>query len=234
MVSGRVIRGVLILAILQAGIAFAADGDADFAFFKTRVEPIFLKHRATHGRCITCHAGRGNGLALQPLTAGSTGWTEEQSRSNYEVVSQLVAPGKPTSSPLLMHPLAPESGGDLFHSGGHQFASQDDPDWQTLAEWVRQKPKAEYKNLKLLKPDGLLDTMRFFNLSLRADCTFCHVSGDFSSDNNPKKAVARTMIQMTASLGQTLGKGQVTCFTCHRGDETPKTVHPRFPQVTPE
>ena len=35
-----------------------------------------------------------------------------------------------------MHPLAPESGGEAFHSGGRQFASQTDPDWLKIAEWV--------------------------------------------------------------------------------------------------
>jgi YVTN family beta-propeller protein len=37
----------------------------------------------------------------------------------------------------LLHPLAPSAGGDPFHSGGWQFPSQNDPDWLTLAEWVR-------------------------------------------------------------------------------------------------
>jgi hypothetical protein len=32
--------------------------------------------------------------------------------------------------------LAPEAGGDLFHSGGRQFASKDDPDWKTLAQFA--------------------------------------------------------------------------------------------------
>ncbi len=69
-----------------------------------------------------------------------------------------------------MHPLAPEAGGDVFHSGGHQFASQDDPDWQVLATWVRQKHSVEYANLKVLKSgDHLMDAMRSFNISLRED-----------------------------------------------------------------
>ena len=38
---------------------------------------------------------------------------------------------------MLIHPLAPEAGGDPFHSGGYQFQSQNDPDWLTIAEWVR-------------------------------------------------------------------------------------------------
>ena len=36
-----------------------------------------------------------------------------------------------------MHPLAPEAGGEPFHSGGKQFASQNDPDWLAIARWVR-------------------------------------------------------------------------------------------------
>ena len=36
-----------------------------------------------------------------------------------------------------MHPLAPEAGGDPFHSGGRQFDSQNDPAWLVMAEWVR-------------------------------------------------------------------------------------------------
>jgi hypothetical protein len=37
-----------------------------------------------------------------------------------------------SASRLLIHPLAPEAGGDLFHSGGRQFESQNDPDWKIL------------------------------------------------------------------------------------------------------
>jgi YVTN family beta-propeller protein len=37
----------------------------------------------------------------------------------------------------LTHPLAPEAGGDAFHSGGRQFETQNDPDWLILAAWVR-------------------------------------------------------------------------------------------------
>jgi hypothetical protein len=37
---------------------------------------------------------------------------------------------------MLIHPLAPEAGGDLFHSGGRQFESKNDPDWKILAQWL--------------------------------------------------------------------------------------------------
>jgi hypothetical protein len=50
-----------------------------------------------------------------------------------------VKPGDPAASRLLKHPLAQEAGGDEFHSGGQQFKSQSDPDWQIIADWVRGK-----------------------------------------------------------------------------------------------
>ena len=52
------------------------------------------------------------------------------------MVSKLVTPGNPDRSILLRHPLAKEAGGDEFHSGGRQFASKSDPDWQAMAAWV--------------------------------------------------------------------------------------------------
>lgn len=221
------------IVLLQAAAPFAVAQSADFEFFKTRVQPIFLKQRPTHGRCVTCHGnGNGGAFVLQPLPPGATAWTDEQTMKNFEAASRLVAPGKPTSSQLLMHPLAPDAGGDLFHSGGHQFASQDDPDWQTMAAWVRQKPPAEYKNLQVLKsPDRLMDVMRTFNISLRASCASCHVASDFSSDARPTKVMARRMIRMTEDLNAKLGEGNITCYTCHRGDEKPRTLHPRFPDL---
>ena len=32
--------------------------------------------------------------------------------------------------------IKPEAGGDLFHSGGRQFDSKSDPDYQVLMQWV--------------------------------------------------------------------------------------------------
>jgi hypothetical protein len=129
----------------------------DFEFFKTRVEPIFLERRPGHTRCYACHraydevvvvSGPGDPNAtalfhLRRLAPGSTFWTEEQSRRNFEVVTSLVAPGEPVKSRLLMHPLAPEAGGDRHHGGGRQFTSEDDPDWVTLTEWVLGKKVAK-------------------------------------------------------------------------------------------
>jgi hypothetical protein len=123
--------------------ASAAGASLDYQFFKTRVEPIFLKKRPGHARCYVCHSGRGEGGApayLEKLSPGSATWDEEQSLRIFKRVSGFVVPGNPAESPLVMHPLAPEAGGDYsnrMHGGGRQFASQDDPDWKTIAAWVR-------------------------------------------------------------------------------------------------
>jgi hypothetical protein len=101
------------------------------------VEPIFLKKREGHARCVVCHAGAGNAFHLQPLAPGAAAWTEEESRKNFEAVSKLIFSANLMSSPLLKHPLAGTAGGDDFHSGGRQFQSQDDPDWKTIADWAR-------------------------------------------------------------------------------------------------
>lgn len=222
-----------LLFLLHATGAVASAQSADFEFFKTRVQPIFLKSRPTHARCVTCHGGgNGGAFVLQPLPPGSSTWTDEQTMRNYQSASRLVAPGNPTASQLLMHPLAPGAGGDVFHSGGHQFPSQDDPDWQVLAAWVRQKPPAEYSNLKVFKNgDHLMEAMRAFNVSLGQTCSFCHAAPDFASDARPAKATARRMIQFTDQIDSTLGAGAVTCYTCHRGSEKPRITNPRFPGV---
>jgi YVTN family beta-propeller protein len=109
----------------------------DFDFFKSKVEPIFLKERPGHARCYACHSDPNRIFHLELLSHAATEWTEEQSRRNFQAVTRLVAPGDPRSSLLLIHPLAPEAGGDAFHSGGRQFETQNDPDWLTIAEWVR-------------------------------------------------------------------------------------------------
>jgi hypothetical protein len=113
----------------------------DYEYFKTRVEPIFLKKRSEdHARCYVCHQVMRHGggpLSLDMLPQGASFWTEEQSRHNFETVSKLVVPGKPELSLFLRMPMAPEAGGLAdTHQGGRQFASEDDPDWKNMKAWV--------------------------------------------------------------------------------------------------
>jgi hypothetical protein len=111
----------------------------DYDFFKTKIQPIFLKKREGHTRCIVCHAGANNAMRLTPLAAGTTNFTEEQTKTNYETLSRIVVPGKPMESHFLLHPLQPEFGGGMYHSGGRQFISTDDVDWQNMRDWVNGK-----------------------------------------------------------------------------------------------
>ena len=118
--------------------ASAAPRSLDYEFFKTRVEPIFLKRRPGHARCYACHASGTGPQYLVPMSPGSTAWTEEQSRKIFRNVSILVDRDDPMSSLFLIHPLSPMAGGDInrVHGGGRQFESKNDPDWQIMAEWV--------------------------------------------------------------------------------------------------
>ena len=108
----------------------------DFEFFRSEVQPIFVEKRDGFTRCVVCHAGEGRVGFLEELSSGASTWDDEQSRTNFEAVSRLVTPGEPLSSRLLMHPLEPAAGGDEFHNGGRQFASQEDPWFRVLAAWV--------------------------------------------------------------------------------------------------
>src|SRR6266403_1922160 len=114
-----------------------APASLDFAFYKSTVEPIFLKARSGHARCYACHSEGNRIFHLEKLPPDAIEWIDEQSRKNFQSAIHLVVPGNPGLSPLLLHPLAPEAGGDAFHSGGRQFPSQNDSDWLVLAEWVR-------------------------------------------------------------------------------------------------
>ena len=138
MLSAVVATPLLLAPLLpvQTSALQAPGISLDYQFFKDRVQPVFLKKRPGNARCIVCH-NRGAATYLQPLAPGSTTWDEDQSRKNFEAVKRYVVPGNPLKSKLLMHPLAEEAGGDDFHGGGHHWKSQDDPEWQTMAAWVR-------------------------------------------------------------------------------------------------
>jgi hypothetical protein len=107
----------------------------DYETYKSKIQPVFLKKREGHARCIACHTS-GTPMRLQPLAKGSTAWTEEETRKNFEVVLQRAAfPGN-AKSPLLIHPLEESAGGDFYHSGGKHWQSQNDPEWQMLRAWI--------------------------------------------------------------------------------------------------
>jgi Photosynthetic reaction centre cytochrome C subunit len=91
------------------------------------------------------------------------------------------------------------------------------------------RPPPEPKNLKVLKvtkgPE-VIQIMRTFTAGLGVKCEHCHVQGNFASDDNPKKEIARHMISMAMEINSKFpdGKMHVSCYTCHRGEVEPKTA----------
>jgi photosynthetic reaction center cytochrome c subunit len=85
-----------------------------------------------------------------------------------------------------------------------------------------------FKNLQLLKPEEVHEAMNSFRVGLGVECTFCHVKGDFSSDEKHNKFVARKMIELVRSINPKFpdGKDHVSCYTCHRGAEEPLMAPP--------
>lgn len=104
--------------------------------FKDRVQPILTARRSGHARCVACHARGGGNSFLEPLSPGSSSYSEEQSRRNFERVARLVVPGQPEKSLLLVNPLAEQAGGSHWHGGGKHWTTQDDPEFQVLSSWV--------------------------------------------------------------------------------------------------
>ena len=131
---------ILMSALLSAPVVEAQERAAvsppmlDFAYYRARIEPMFLVKRPGNVPCVECHERGEGALKLQPLNEG--GWTEEASRKNFTLVSAFVIPGKPRSSRLLQHPLAHKDGGDRFHGGGKHWSAED-PEYLTLASWVK-------------------------------------------------------------------------------------------------
>jgi hypothetical protein len=102
------------------------------------------------------------------------------------------------------------------------------PDKQDKQDKAK-RPPANPTNLKVLKVTSgpeVGQIMRTFTVGLGVQCVYCHVQGNFASDENPKKDVARHMITMTQQInGNFPGeKMVVSCYTCHRGEPEPKTA----------
>ena len=161
---------LLLLAFLQQAPPSAA---LDFEGFRSRVEPIFLKKREGHARCVVCHTRATTPFRLQPLSAGSTSWNDEESRRNFEAAERLVVPGEPLGSRLLTMALAEEAGGAAFHPGGKHWESQDDSEWRTLADWVATS-SAKARGLDFQVFRAQVEPIFLQKRARRARCVVCH------------------------------------------------------------
>jgi hypothetical protein len=111
----------------------------DYDYFKKNVQPVFLKKRPGHARCVACHIGA-TPMNLTPLAKGSAAWTEEETKKNFAAVQKVAFAGN-SKSMLLLHPLDEKAGGDFYHSGGKHWTSQSDPEWQLLRNFVMGQTK---------------------------------------------------------------------------------------------
>jgi len=90
-----------------------------------------------------------------------------------------------------------------------------------------------FRNIQVLKGipvDTFFDVMGMFASSMGEDCTFCHSKDavfrhEAFGDETPRIRRARQMIAMMNGINQANfgGRPMVTCFTCHRGSNSPVT-----------
>jgi len=88
-----------------------------------------------------------------------------------------------------------------------------------------------FRNIQVLKGipiDTFFDVMGMFASSMGEDCTFCHLKQSVFDHNafgeeTPRIRRARQMIAMMNTINESNfgGRKMVTCFTCHRGNNTP-------------
>jgi hypothetical protein len=120
---------------------------ADVESFRKTIEPIFMKDRGGtmpgYAACVMCHTWQTSLRFDLETPATDAGWTAEQSRLNFEMITQLVNTRTPENSWLLLKPLEPKSGG-LGHTGGTYWKSRDDPEYQTVLAWIRSLPADRY------------------------------------------------------------------------------------------
>ena len=79
-----------------------------------------------YAACVMCHTWQTNVRFTLETPATDAGWTVEQSRTNFDVVTKLVNTAAPATSRLLLKPLDPSAGG-MGHTGGSFWKSRTDP-----------------------------------------------------------------------------------------------------------
>jgi hypothetical protein len=104
---------------------------------------------------------------------------------------------------------------------------------QRIAGKENAPAESVFRNIKTLKGVSaarLLATMNeSFGHGLGVSCGFCHVPGQWASDEKPNKNIARDMIAMVGRVDADLksmrnlpdSSPSISCMTCHRGERKP-------------
>ena len=158
---------------------------ADIESYRTKVERVFLTDRGGTipgmAACVMCHTWQTSVRFSLETPATDTGWTVEQSRRNFDVVTKLVNTASPASSRLLLKPLNPSAGG-MGHTGGSFWSSRSDPEYVALLSWIQSLPADRY----VAKADPPLDFEFFRSCVQRVfatpreghiRCSNCHAEG---------------------------------------------------------
>src|SRR5437016_2559478 len=113
----------------------------------------------------------------------------------------------------------------LAVTSARMFAQQPSPPAQPLLT------DQVFRNLQVLKGvpvDTFFDIMGMFASSMGEDCTFCHVKEAFLDRDKfsvatPRIQRARQMIIMMQTIDKNYfgAATRVTCYTCHRGSNSP-------------
>ncbi|MGH9217731.1 MAG: hypothetical protein ACRD1W_00415 [Vicinamibacterales bacterium] len=165
----------------QAGYPSAADIDR----FRNSVERVFMTDRGgtTPGvaACVMCHTWQTDVRFTLETPATDAGWTVEQSRKNFDVVTRLINTASPATSRLLLKPLDLSAGG-MAHTGGSFWRSRTDPEYVAILNWIASLPADRY----VAKADPPLD-FDFFRACVQPvfanpreghiKCSNCHAGG---------------------------------------------------------
>src|SRR2546427_10426408 len=98
-----------------------------------------------------------------------------------------------------------------------------------------QMSEEAFKNIQVLKGipvDEFMGAMGLFSAALSVCCGDCHTGAGGSNPrweaDPPRKQVARRMIQMVNAINRDNfgGRNVVTCWTCHRGSQSPSSTPP--------
>ena len=79
------------------------------------------------------------------------------------------------------------------------------------------------------------EEMNLMVQGLGVSCNTCHVRNNFASEEKPEKLKSRQMLEMTRAINKQFfpdykpkeGEsvlGKITCYTCHKGEATPKNT----------
>ena len=189
------IRRLILLLVFALAISNSATGTStqapvfpaakDIEAYRDVVEKVFLTDRGGttpgYAACVMCHTWQTSVRFTLQTPSTDAGWTIDQSRRNFDVVTKLVNTADPESSRLLRKPLTPEAGG-VGHTGGTYWRSRSDAEYVAILNWIRSLPADKY----VPGPEVALD-FEFFRSCVQPifatprdghiRCSNCHSSG---------------------------------------------------------